>query len=111
MSDKYILQGHVPVVEPDLIAWATWLETADRIVAADDLDGTELRVSTVFLGLDHQFGNGAPLLFETMIFGGPHDGYQQRYSTWDEAIDGHQRALELARTVGTVVPGAGVSTG
>ena len=28
-----------------------------------------IRVSTVFLGLNHQYGGGPPLIFETMIFG------------------------------------------
>ena len=46
-------------------------------------------VSTVFLGLDHAFDGGTPLLFETMIFGGEHDEYQERYATWDEAEAGH----------------------
>jgi hypothetical protein len=36
------------------------------------------------------FLSGArPLLFETMVFGGPLDGEQTRYSTWDEAKSGH----------------------
>jgi hypothetical protein len=39
----------------------------DRVVARDELeDGTV--VSTVFLGLDHQFGDGPPLLYETLVF-------------------------------------------
>jgi hypothetical protein len=53
-------------------------------------------VSTVFLGLDHSFGEGPPQLFETMIFGGEHDEYQERYSTWDEAEAGHKKACKLA---------------
>jgi hypothetical protein len=57
----------------------------------------EVQVSTVFLGLDHNFGFGRkPLLFETMIFGGKHDQYQERYSTYKEAEKGHAVALELA---------------
>lgn len=39
-------------------------------------------VSTVFLSHDHNFtGIGPPILWETMIFGGPHDEYQERYHT------------------------------
>ncbi|KKN76361.1 hypothetical protein LCGC14_0370470 [marine sediment metagenome] len=34
------------------------------------------------------------LVFETMIFGGEDDGYQDRYSTWDEAVKGHRFACE-----------------
>jgi len=55
------------------------------------------RISTVFLGLDHGWGEGPPVLFETMIFGGPEDGYQERYCTWDEAKEGHRKAVKLVR--------------
>ena len=50
-------------------------------------------VSTVFLGVDHNFsGRGPPLLFETMLFPGDHHGAVvcQRYSTWDDAFLGHR---------------------
>ncbi len=53
------------------------------------------RVSTVFLGYDHGYGEThLPLLFETMVFDGDFDGYQMRYSTYDEAIQGHKEILE-----------------
>lgn len=69
---------------------------SDRRVGDDTVAG-DVRVSTVFLGLDHQFDDdGPPLLFETMIFGGKHDGYQERYSTWEEAEAGHKIALAIA---------------
>ena len=50
-------------------------------------------VSTVWLGVDHQFGDGPPLIFETMIFGGPHDQFCERYSTKKQAADGHKRIV------------------
>lgn len=53
-------------------------------------------ISTVFLGFDHGFGQGLPILFETMIFGGPYDQWQRRYCTWDEAEAGHRHAVALA---------------
>lgn len=46
-------------------------------------------ISTVFLGIDHSFGYGAPLLFETMVFNGPLEGAQDRYANWDQAKAGH----------------------
>jgi hypothetical protein len=59
-----------------------------------------VRVSTVFLGIDHRFqhkaGDGGPLVFETMIFGGVHDGYQERYVSWREAEAGHRQAVLMA---------------
>ena len=88
MIDKYTLDGKKPIECEDLLTWAKWFETANRHVAQDERDG--VRVSTVFLGLDHRFGvDGPPILFETMIFGGPHDQDQDRYSTWEEAEAGH----------------------
>jgi hypothetical protein len=55
-------------------------------------------VSTVFLMLDHNWsGRGDPILFETMIFGGPLDGQQARYSTWAEASEGHDLMAEAVR--------------
>jgi hypothetical protein len=52
----------------------------------------------VFLGLDHRFGgSGPPLLFETMIFGGPLDEEMWRYSSWDAAEAGHAAAVRKAR--------------
>jgi len=54
-------------------------------------------VSTVFLGIDHNFsGEGPPLLYETMVFGGDlHEGCN-RYSTREEALAGHEAVLEDA---------------
>ena len=58
----------------DAVEWATWMERAHTLGlrrVAQDLDegdpGKEIRVSTVFLGLDHGFG-GRRELFETMVF-------------------------------------------
>lgn len=57
-------------------------------------------ISTVWLGLDQAFYVGLPLLFETMIFQGDEPGeeiYCDRYSSWDDAVNGHQKALEWVR--------------
>jgi len=91
----YVLNEHGDAVPCDLMTWARRLESTNRIVQQDTIGG--VFVSTVFLGLDHNFGHGPPLLFETMIFDGFHDNYQERYSTYDEAIEGHARAMDVAR--------------
>lgn len=75
--------------------WAHWFETADRHVARDKIG--RVSVSTVFLGLDHSFGGGTPILWETMIFGGEHDGYQERYSSRADALRGHASAVTLVK--------------
>lgn len=58
-------------------------------------------VSTVFLRLDHRFGDGPPLLWETMVFPAGDDGepssfgelYCDRYSTRDDAETGHAETV------------------
>lgn len=59
-------------------------------------------VSTVWLGIDHSFGSGIPVIFETMVFppgdeSGEHgvmsEEYQERYPTETAAQAGHDRAL------------------
>lgn len=53
-------------------------------------------VSTVFLGTDHGYGRGAPILFETMIFGGPLDEEQDRFCTVHEARVAHVFYIAIA---------------
>ena len=92
MSDWYILDGHKPVKEPDPINSAKWFGEHDCHVG-DDMIG-DVRVSTVFLGVDHVgWYGGPPELFETMVFGGPLDLEQERYATWDEAEAGHKAMM------------------
>lgn len=96
MTDKYILDGKTPI-PADLMQWGEWFETADRHVAKDQIG--DVGISTVFLGIDHRFADdGPPLIFETMIFGGEHDQYQTRASTWDEAERQHAEAVALVRS-------------
>ena len=54
--------------------------------------GATREASTVFLGLDHQLTeDGPPLLFETMVFGGPLSGETDRCSTWELATGDNLR--------------------
>jgi hypothetical protein len=54
------------VLEPDFLKWASWYENANRRVAETHV-GT-FCVSTVFLGLNHCWSDGAPILWESMVF-------------------------------------------
>jgi hypothetical protein len=97
MNHKYILVAKHPVKTDDVYVWAQFFEKESRLVAHTLIEG--VKISTVFLGLDHRWKNeGLPILFETMIFGGKHDQYQERYCTWEEAEAGHLRAVERVRT-------------
>jgi len=93
MSHMYVLKGKTPVEEKDAVKWGKFHhEDKNRRIGHDTkLISTEVRVSTVFLGIDHGFGEGPPVLFETMVFGGEFDQEQERYCTWDQAEKGHKR--------------------
>lgn len=96
----YKLDGHKTVAVSDLLTWGQLFGTVDRRVLQTFVGGA--KVSTIFLGIDHNLvrfvgGSAAPVLFETMVFGGPLDGDQWRYETWDQAVEGHWRAYWLVR--------------
>lgn len=117
-NDKFILdENGNPVEEPDLMKWAEWIESFNRQIAEDIIG--DIRVSTVFLGLNHRlFGEGPPILFETMtfsveneekeIFGHKYFGskeldeilqFQERYSTKNQAIEGHNKTVVLIKSL------------
>ena len=89
-----------PVESDNVLSWARWMETAERQVAVTAVD--DFLVSTVFLGLDHSFGFGPPLFYETMVFYQPPelidsrrwaDLVQERYSTRQMAEAGHKEIV------------------
>lgn len=93
MSDKYILDENKSPVKASFEEWAGMFQSQNRVVAKTSTWNGE--VSTVFLGLDHQYGDGPPLIFETMVFGGTRDQDMERYSTWAEAEAGHAAMVKL----------------
>jgi len=100
MSLKYKLEGKTPVRCEDLEEWARWFQAADRHVA-ETMVGS-VRISTVFLGIDHNFRHeGPPILFETLVFGAELpdlDESMWRYSTWAEAERMHAEIVELVQS-------------
>jgi len=87
-----------PVPCDDTKEWVRFMENLENKVVRKTTIENEIEnieVSTVFLGIDHSFSSdGPPILFETMIFGGPTDQEQWRYVTWEDAITDHSRVLE-----------------
>jgi len=95
----YYLDGETIVPCDNLYEWARWFEEANTRVDYTEIT-SQCKVSTVFIGIDHRyFGDGPPLVFETMIFGGPDDIdlYQWRYGSWDDAATGHKAAVRKVR--------------
>ena len=97
--NTYILnEDGEPVLESDTIAWGRFMSDREaRVVAKSEVGwplGKKTEVSTIFLGLDHSYSGGPPILWETMVFGGKHDGWQDRYTSLDDAAEGHLRVVE-----------------
>lgn len=99
MSIYYKLVGKRPV-ECSFDEFAEWSRGIGNkhIMQSSEIGG--VMVSTVFLGLDHSWKGPPPILFETKIFGGKHDEYQERCATWEEAEEMHKRAFNLAFGIG-----------
>lgn len=122
MFDQYILVNGKIKKANSFLDYALWFEDMNN----RRIDRTEINedvyVSTVFLGIDHNFGriieekksqwhvgafnaqecektfNGRkPILFETMVFGGEYDQYCWRYSSMGEAKIGHWNVVDCIR--------------
>lgn len=87
MSNYYDRQGRPITLEQ----WGASIRAARRVAETTLPNGRW--VSTVWMGLDHSFGSGPPLIFETMVFPGKDDMGEldcDHYSTEAEAIAGHE---------------------
>ncbi len=98
------LVNRTPLPVDDPVEWAeemakrrrTALRTGVDLWRVDETIIGQARVSTVFIGLDHRFsGEGPPVLFETMIFGGKLDEFQNRCCTWRKPRRCTQRQCSL----------------
>lgn len=92
----YTLDDEHNVIETDdVLVWARWFENIDkRRVAADEftVNGIDYRVSTVFIGIDHNHFSDELHIFETMVFSkddGEQDIGTDRCSTWEQAEKMH----------------------
>ena len=100
-----------------LMTWARMQDMEHKRVAEDTIeDGVrKYWVSTVWLGLDHNFGfSGPPLIFETMVFdvdktrikvtepGAWEDLMMDRYATKEQALTGHQMICDAIRVMAAV---------
>lgn len=80
-----------PVACPDSATWGRWMASVrDGRVVARTRCRDEASVSTVFLGLDHNFGDGGPpVLWESMAFDAG-DEDMDRYTSREDAVMGHE---------------------
>lgn len=98
MGIYYILNDdNRPVAINDGFEWSEWFGENYEKRVIKQTSVKSIFVSTVFLGINHKFiGSGPPLLFETIAFGdvsGDTDR-MERYSTIEEALEGHDRMVK-----------------
>lgn len=79
--------GKTPVRCDDIKEWSRWFNQGERQVGHDKVG--DVQVSTVFLGIAREFAGRHPILFETMIIGGPQIHESERYTSWESAAAGH----------------------
>ena len=91
----WVLDAEHSPVRATVKEWGVFFSSPAKVVGYDKVGMAY--VSTVFLGINAGFFAEPPLLFETMIFGGEHDGYQERYATWRQAECGHEQACAKIR--------------
>lgn len=95
--DKYILNEAGEPVKSTLLEWARQFELpAIRTVKKEKIGESE--VSTIFLGIDHNWESGPPVLWETMVFDGPLDQEQDRCSGGRaDALAMHERMVKKVK--------------
>jgi hypothetical protein len=102
----FILDENKNVVPCKLEEWCDLIEgrSGNKIIKQEEVNGKF--VSTVFLGLDHGWGNPKkPVVFETMVFSHPfnskkepcEDIYQTRSCTYKQALKHHERAIQWVK--------------
>ena len=96
--EHYILDGHKPKREPNEKKWGKFYSNRTNL-RVDFTLVPHGHVSTIFLGIDHNFsGKGAPVLFETMAFiAGDGDSVCVRTCTWEEAQAAHDEMVNYHR--------------
>lgn len=95
MDYYWILDGHTPV-PADNDTWRNWFFKNDRTVKVTAIccpDGSSTVVSTVFIGLNMALSDPAEV-FETLTTGPGRVVREQRYTTWDEAVAGHDALVK-----------------
>jgi hypothetical protein len=98
MKLRFWLLGddRIPYQCDEIEIWARWLGQEEKRRVAKTIIQDTL-ISTVFTPQFVLPSLGTPYLFETMILGGLHHGWTNRYKTWDEAVKGHEKAVELVQ--------------
>jgi hypothetical protein len=82
----------------DMQRWIYWFEVnqGGPLHMLFKTQSGDVEVSTVFLGIDHNFSSeGPPLLFETMVFRNGDGDEMMRASTYELAQEQHREMVQM----------------
>jgi hypothetical protein len=85
--------------------WAQKVEDANYTLIARDVIGPDepldpaplITVSTFWWGVNPNWRDDEPLIYETLIMGGGYDATGMRYATEERAREGHRRVVDELR--------------
>lgn len=85
----YVMDKEGNAVPCGVAEWRAQRTDGSFVVKKDDVNGH--LVSTVFLGMDHNFScEGPPVLWETMVFSPTGESVDvRRYTSREDALAGH----------------------
>ena len=101
MRQFYILSddGQQVIACSDIRKWGKWYEYANRVVKQEEVGN--MWISTIFLGIDYGWGNGAPIVWETMVFKNNLKGEEMDRCAGnrEQALAMHQNMVERMQAV------------
>ena len=81
-----------------LFEWAERVEDKEYCRVALDDAGPGVLISTVWLGLDHNWSRGEPLIFETAVGTNGRWEIVNRYPSLEAAREGHAAVLDSVKS-------------
>lgn len=84
----WILDEHGQPIPATMAQWCMMYETPGSRIVKQEWIGN-VRISTIFMGLDHGFGSAIPILWETMTFSNRKD-----CDEWMERCGGNKEQAE-----------------
>lgn len=92
----YVLDEYLNIREATIEEWEEYYCDMEKRRIAFTRVSPRIMVSTVFLGLDHSFKEDTtPVLFESLVIGGKHSDDMLRYTSFDDAIKGHNELVAM----------------
>jgi hypothetical protein len=95
-NPHYVLDNHVPYVEPEEDKWLWWMKNENHPLAVTTVGAAEIRTTFVGYHPHHQPQTDQPLLFLTRVTGhnGSATGLERYSATWEEALARHERVTQ-----------------